>query len=174
MNLRGSLGFVAAATAIGTVFCSSACSSTPGPGPGDASPDGSQDAGTVLSFSPSNLGSLLSTIDTSALGDMDSSEGGGEIGPDCAGTRNDQGQDGCVATTVTLSNGSTANVFVVRSWKVEQQSTVKAALNGPVIVVATRTIQIFGAFRADANEFTPGSGGYSGGTGTNDEGPGGG
>ncbi len=101
------------------------------------------DAGGPLSFAPSNLGSFLGTVDLSKLADVDVSGTSNALGVSC------NSNPGCVAGTVTQSDGSSAQVYVAKSWKLEPNGLLPATEAMPVIVVGVQTIAILG--RLDAS-----------------------
>jgi hypothetical protein len=107
---------------------------------------GTKDAASsgVLTFAPSNLGSFLSTVDLSKVVDIDVT-GTSHFSLSCGVQPN----DGCVEGTVTQADGSTANVYVARSWKIEPGALITQSDGLPAIVVALGTISILG--RVDAS-----------------------
>jgi hypothetical protein len=146
-----------------TFFALEAC------GGGTSTNDAGSDAGPSgpLGFTPSNnVGSALAGVDTTKLGDADITLSGDQPGPACA-------SNGCVATTVTQSDGSTLNVYIAKSWKIEPAASMDLVDNVPVVFVALTTIQVLGRIDGSASGFTSTAGGFKGAT-TAGGGPGGG
>ncbi len=142
---------------IGVSACSSTVIVTASPTDGGVTPG--SDAGTgggTLSFAPSNLGSFLGTVDTSTLPDIDVTGTANELGVSC-GAANPP----CVSGTVTQSDGSSATVYVAKSWKLEPNSLLPSKDSLPTIIVATGAITILGRLDASATGQSTVTGGYT-------------
>ena len=109
-----------------------------------------------LGFAPSNLGTLLSTIDLSKLADVDIAGTSNVLSVSC----NSVGNSGCVAAMVTQADGSNAQVYVAKSWKVQPNALLPATDKFPVIIVATGTISILGRLDASATDQVTHAGGF--------------
>jgi hypothetical protein len=131
---------------------------TSGDGGARAESSTGTDGGTSpLGFSPSNLGGLLGTLDLTKLVDIDVTGTSNELSVSC----NSLGNGGCVSATVTQSDGSAAQVYVARSWKIEPSALLAVTDKMPVIVVATATIQVLGRLDGSASSQFPVAGGYA-------------
>ncbi|MEO8801637.1 MAG: serine/threonine-protein kinase [Polyangiaceae bacterium] len=113
-------------------------------------------ARNAFSFSPSNLGSFLTTVDATKLVDIDVSTPG-ELSVACVALPD----HGCVSGTVEQSDGSGAVVYVARSWKIEPSGLLAVKETEPVIVVALETIRILGRLDASASGQRATAGGFS-------------
>ncbi len=128
--------------------------STVEPDAGSRSLQGS--AQNAFSFTPSNLGSFLTTVEGTKLVDIDISAPG-ELSVAC-GTLPDHG---CVVATVEQSDGSNVEVYVARSWKIEPSGLLAVKETEPVIMVALETIRILGRLDASAIGQRTTAGGFS-------------
>jgi hypothetical protein len=107
-----------------------------------------------LGFQPSNLGAFLSTIDLTKLVDIDVMGTSNELSSTCGGN------PGCAEGMITQADGSTAMVFVAKSWKIEPGGALPSNGKVPAIIVATGTITVLGRIDGSATgQFTQ-SGGY--------------
>src|SRR5580692_32259 len=139
-----------------------------GPGAGGLDAASGTDGGASLGFAPSNVASALSGLDLSNLPDIDSTETIDQTGVDCNAT------PGCIATTVTQTDGSVVNLYVVRSWRIEANSVVSIADAKPLVIVALTTIDILGRLDASSQGNDPIAGGVKGVAGMTGGGQGGG
>ncbi|HSY21601.1 MAG TPA: hypothetical protein VK841_05785, partial [Polyangiaceae bacterium] len=156
VGLAGStMAFVLAACSV-----SSNVSTTGGPG-GDSSVPS-------LGFAPSNVAAALVGLDLSNLPDIDSTETIDQTGVDCNAT------PGCIATTVTQSDGSVVNLYVAHSWRIEANAVVTIADSKPLVIVALTTIDILGRLDASSQGDDPIAGGIKGVAGMTGGGAGGG
>lgn len=95
---------------------------------------------SLLGFVPSNLGSALAGIDTTALGDMvlTGEQVFDTVTPTCPGQP-------CLAKTFTAANGATVGLFVAKTWKIDTGAHVTVRAGNPIVLVALQTIDIEGA-----------------------------
>ncbi len=112
----------------------------------------------VLGFTPSNgVASVLAGVDPSTLAAIDVVNADEQLHLDCAIM-----PTGCVEKTITQSDGSSIEVYVAKSWKIEPAGALAVLDKTPVVLVAIDTIDILGRLsaRATANETV--AGGFTG------------
>ncbi len=150
------LGGVASVLLAATAGCSTTTSSKGTPG-GSGSSGDDNGGSTALGFEPSNLGDALDALDVSALTDIDVSEPQSQPSPSCA----TGGTAGCVALSVTQSDGSTVQVFFARSWTIEATAVLSVTGKTPAVLVALDTITVLGQIDASADGLNAVGGGFT-------------
>jgi hypothetical protein len=129
----------------------SGCSSSSTPAGNDTGP-----TSKGLGFSPSNVGTALDTVDWSSLPDIDVTKSDEQASVDC------DSNSKCVAVTATQADGSTIQVYVANSWKVEPAGVLNIVDKIPVVLVALDTITVLGRIDASATSLTTVAGGFAG------------
>ena len=136
----------------------------------DSGDSGSTGTG-VLGFHPSNLGALLEGLDLSMLVDIDVTTVGMYASLACGS----QSNNGCLVKTVKQADGSSAAVYIAKSWKIEPTGELLMNDKTPMILVALDTIDVLGKITSTASSFSAYGGGFAGASGTQPgAGPGGG
>jgi hypothetical protein len=111
----------------------------------------------VLGFTPSNgIASVLAGIDVSMLNDIDVQSAQEQLGVDC----NAAGTGGCVSKTLVQPDGSSIEVYVAKSWKIEPTGVLTVADRTPVVIVAIGTIDVLGKLNVNATGSQTVAGGF--------------
>jgi hypothetical protein len=126
---------------------------------GDASPASPDATVGVLGFTPSNgIDGALAGVDLTMLVDIDVVNADEQLHVDCASMPG----VGCVEKTVMQSDGSSIEVYIAKSWKVEPAGALNVTDKTPVVLVATGTINVLGRISARASEMGTVAGGFTG------------
>ncbi len=96
-----------------------------------------------LGFSPSNLGDALSSIDFSMLPDVDI-KATDQLGLTPASY-------GVMQIMVTEAGGTTINVYIANSWKIEPTGLLNIVDHAPVVIVSATTIDVLGRIDATSS-----------------------
>jgi hypothetical protein len=122
----------------------------------------------VLGFTPSNgIEAALAAIDLSKLVDIDVVDDE-QLRIDCVVNNS----SGCVEMTVVQSDGSSIELYVAKSWKIEPAGVLSVLDKTPVVLVGVSTINVLGLLNVHATADATVAGGFIGMTNGTAGGPG--